>query len=874
MIDFKRIGGEILSSPLNENFRKMQDSISMASTNIIFPAENATVPTMTDMYNIPNPVTAQWCYVISNGGAYRYSGSTWIKIGDFGETFKQGFLNNGAVLLENSIELKSGTDNILTIPGMLVYFKNMPGDNVYLGGMYKVPALEYNIDNDIAITSEGVYSLYIADTLNVSAMANLPLEDFNDRIFLGTFIVTPDIKIVQDCVYTMPDMAYTADRGYFIFQGGETDGCNLIGSSSQDLTINRQAGFYYDEGVNYPQGLINNYPEDNNVSSNYNLKAFPAINGTELYYLTSDGVITQEDLIPVLTLDVTHYWNGNSIEEVPEGKFTIQRHIISPTGQNFIYYGDSLYDSLSDALSNMNNVSPLNVKFLYAEATRIVIKQGATDTTNMDEIRFVTTSKMTQVGTMAPEFEDTEFSIYNGTRKLKYNLSNLTNGATRTIQILDKSYTLADDAEVQQIIEDLGTKLGANAKVNGQSFVDIEGVPTVTLTTTNIAEGTNKYYTEARVNANENVSANTAHRNTVSGNPHGSTTNDVAEANDKHYISSAQLTKLNNLPSATNINQIEVYKNNALINTATKKLNFDAGITAVMDSVNTEKTNVSVDNTYLLTATDYADGTMVHESSTIKKVKASTIAQEALDIYGSDEAGESKYFGTDLEEEVGWHSLPVYVSSIDAVGGDIAVDSILYVPVNGSITEEKLDVSLQNKVNAPNKIIVYDSGSLVSNQITKVNFGANLDVILNDDQVTVNSTGAGGSGGVTAFADLDDVNITYDILNDGKVLTIDSTTSKIVMSDLPSINDIMLKNDYASLTAGKVLASVQADIATDASHLQGKVINDTITSSSNLWTAQKVNQMISAKMDGYYGVGEPDDELGKDGDIYLELGED
>jgi hypothetical protein len=29
--------------------------------------------------------------------------------------------------------------------------------------------------------------------------------------------------------------------------------------------------------------------------------------------------------------------------------------------------------------------------------------------------------------------------------------------------------------------------------------------------------------------------------------------------------------------------------------------------------------------------------------------------------------------------------------------------------------------------------------------------------------------------------------------------------------------------------------------------------------------------MISAKMDGYYGVGAPNDEVGKDGDIYIEL---
>jgi hypothetical protein len=871
MIDFKRIGGEINSSPLNENFRKLQDSISMASTNIIFPEENGIVATVADMNAIPNPVTAQWCYVISNGGAYRYSGSTWIKIGDFGETFKQSFLNNGVVLLENPITIKTGSSTILNIPSMLVYFKDKPGDDVYLRGMYKVTGFEYNIAMDEVITGGGVYSLFITDELSVSVIENLPTQDYDDKIFLGIIIVTNDIKIVKDCVYTMPDIAYTSDRGYFIFQGGQTQGCSLIGSLSSDLSVGRQSGFYYDEGVNYPTGLINNYPNDNNTSSNFNLKAFPATNTSEMYYLFQDDISSQEDLIPVSTIDVTHYWDGNSLETVPAGKFTTQRHIISPTGQNFVYYGDTLYDSMTDALANMNNVSALGAQFLYAEATRIVVKQGATDTSDTDQIRFITTSKLTQVGTIAPEFEDSSFIIYNDNRNLKYNLSNITDGATRTIQLLDKSYTLADNADVTAIYEVLDNKLGSNAKINGLPFIETEGIPEITLTTTNIGEGNNKYYTEARVSANTDVAANTAHRNTVSGNPHGSTTNDITVSNDKNYISSAQLTKLNNLPTATNINQIEIYEDNSLINNATKKLNFGNGLIAEIDGFNPEKTNVNIDGATLLTSADYADGTMVHEESTIKKVKASTIAEEALDIYGSDTAGANKYFGTDVDSIVDWHALPTYVSTVAEVGGIISVDDILYVPVDGSVTEDKLEVSVQNKLNAHDTITVYDSGVLVSDIVTRINFGSNLDVVVNDDLATVNGTGEGGVGGVTAFADLDDVNITYDPMNDGKILTIDSTTSKIVMSDLPSVGDIMLKDDYASITAGKVLAAELADNATNALALQNKVVNDTITSSSNLWTAQKTSQMISAKMDGYYGVGAPNDEMGKDGDIYIEL---
>ena len=45
--------------------------------------------------------------------------------------------------------------------------------------------------------------------------------------------------------------------------------------------------------------------------------------------------------------------------------------------------------------------------------------------------------------------------------------------------------------------------------------------------TTDLSEGTNLYYTEARVSANTDVAANTSHRGTTTGNPHSVTKSDV-----------------------------------------------------------------------------------------------------------------------------------------------------------------------------------------------------------------------------------------------------------------------------------------------------------------------------------------------------------
>ena len=128
MLDFKRIGGEIISSPLNENFRQLRNEISIANTNLIFSETDGVKDTIDDMLAIQSPENAQVCYVISSGELYRYASGdkTWRKIADFGQTFRHGFLNSGAVVLEAPISLKADSKTTLIMPNMLVYFKNKP----------------------------------------------------------------------------------------------------------------------------------------------------------------------------------------------------------------------------------------------------------------------------------------------------------------------------------------------------------------------------------------------------------------------------------------------------------------------------------------------------------------------------------------------------------------------------------------------------------------------------------------------------------------------------------------------------------------------------------------------------------------------------
>ena len=72
----------------------------------------------------------------------------------------------------------------------------------------------------------------------------------------------------------------------------------------------------------------------------------------------------------------------------------------------------------------------------------------------------------------------------DNTKKLQFQLSGITTATTRTLTIPDKSFTIADNADIP-------------------------------ISTTDLTEGTNLYYTEARVSVNSDVAANTDRKSVV-----------------------------------------------------------------------------------------------------------------------------------------------------------------------------------------------------------------------------------------------------------------------------------------------------------------------------------------------------------------------
>lgn len=419
MQDFIRIGGEVVSSPLNENFRRLLNAISIANVNLVFPEENGIVNTIADMYAIPNPQSAQTCYVISSGELYRYDKSgdgRWIKIADFGQTFRQGFLNSGLVVAENPI-LRSGVNKIKT-PNMLLYYKNKPGDDRYLKGMYLVEEKELDTT---AYTQPGVYSIYASMVDRVEPLlfirAGMPLEDSVGIIYLGSFLVDTTHDIMEDFVFTIPDMAYTGDRGMFFVEGGQASGCNLVGAETSDNKVNRNGGYYYDEGINFPMGETSNYPVDTDNGSNYNLKYYQGEYPVDkIYYMQPVDGLNKEITVSSGIIKNKYYdLNTNTLKDVSPDHYTIQQHFLTPNGQDIILYGTQEFNSIFDAVSNVNTVYGTNLDFPYIEATRIVIGNVEHFTTQDSTVcRFFTLGRLAQVGTISPEFADNQFTIYSG----------------------------------------------------------------------------------------------------------------------------------------------------------------------------------------------------------------------------------------------------------------------------------------------------------------------------------------------------------------------------------------------------------------------------------------------------------------------------
>ena len=980
--DFRRIGGEIISAPLNENFRKLRNDISIANVNLAFSSEEGVKNTIEDMYKIEHPVDAQACYVISSGEFYRYSkgDNEWHAIMDIGQTFRQGFLNSGAVILEDKIKLKEGSKNILILPDLLLYFKNQPGDEQYLKGMYHLNSRELNLGE----LSSNAYSIKMDCHGDCIVHEGLATVDDPDYVYLGTVIVNNKGEVEPNFIFTMPDMAYTADRGLFII-GSQAQGLHLTASSAGGTNVNRQAGFYYDEGVNFIQDKIDNYPANMEHSSNYNLRSFELEENTKLYYMLPMNGIAQ-GLTESTGLIKNKYSKNGVLTDVAEGYFTIQQHLITPNGKNIIIYGTELYNSMEDAYSHINDPIGAVINFPYVEATRIVLGNVSNFNSGDKEksCRLESIGRLSQVGTIKPEYADNEFKLYSGVdndptpAKAQFDLSQLysnnynnlyklvvapnkrtqylfgigkaydygTTNITKTTvkenqdrKFNGDGYLLADNADLVDIRTRLNdieneiwkihdatqaelyrqglryrlykaeTQIDTNTsnisnhatilESKADKTITINGQPiskNVVLTTNDIEEKNNLYYTDARVQKVTEVKTAKEHYETkasssVRKNPHNLYTDDLNDGTNTHLVSTTQLNAIKNLPSDTktlisdldartmDYITIDTYdgdsapgKSNNIITSLgdVKRIRFyERGVSLHKNNDILEIDCIGhFDNDQFLTREKYA--TM---SDTM--VDGALYAEEAHHLKGIDNVSAMYYYGTDINSKAGFHKLSMVTTA--EVDDDVSLDDIVFTPTNGSIGLEHLNATVKNLVEN-NYHTVYDDGVLQSNSIDTFKFGDNLTVKVDGNIATINAIGTDGPG-TTNFTNLDDVNVIY-TGNAGKMLVVNDEGTGITVSTARPMSAYMLTSVYGEGGTGKVQHAIQADsalsatTASNALKVNGASVDDSVTTPTALWTSAKIQRTINSAMDNcyktYYGTSVPVNISGsKEGDIYI-----
>ena len=982
--DFIKIGGEIVSSPLNRNFRSLRNDISIANVNLAFSNEDGIKNTIDDMLAIENPDNAQACYIISSGEFYRYSegDKEWHKIMDIGQTFRQGFLNSGAVILEDEIKLKTDTTKVLAMPKMLVYFKNQPGDQRYLKGMYRFDGRDFDI-SALSLTPNA-YAIKVDVHGDYSLEAGMPVTDNPDFIYLGSIIIKPNGDIEPDFIFTIPDMAYTADRGQFMF-GSQANGLHLTAGANGGYEVNRQGGFYYDEGVNFVKSSVDNYPHNLENSTNYNLKHFELAANTPVYYMTPQNSyaigLTQE-----AGLQKGKYYKDGAITNLNEGFFTIQQHLVTPNGQSIMVYGATVYNSVEDAYSHINDPIGISINFPYVEATRVVIGNVVNfSTNNTKHCIFETLGRLAQVGTIQPEYSDKVFKIYSGESldsspaMVKFDLTQLYNDnfneiynlvvapynttthlfglskaydydnttinksmtGTRKRTGLGKGYVLADNADIEDVrtrltnieseiwkirddsqqaiyrqgiryrlftaetniqlnrsdIDDhyavLLTKADKSLKINGHGL-DKD----FNLTTTDIAEGSNEYYTTTKVQNVPEVKAAKAHYQTIGSdtervNPHNIYADDLKDNGiNYHVVSTAQLNKINNLYDNTK-SVIEALDSKTIDYITVDK--YDG------DSFNSQHSITSVGDIKRLRFYDHGvslvkNGDILEidckghtdEDTLMWKKNYATKSDRAVDMAlnatsaskldGVDSIAAGHYYGTNSAGTAGFHKLSVVTT--EATSESTTIDNVVIEPTVGSVGYEHLKTDLKNKVQN-NYHTIYDGGQLASTEINEINFGDNFEVQVKNNKVTVNIASDIHDTAVREFADLADVDVVY-TNNAGKNLVVNADGTGIVLSDALPLSAYMLIDTYGENGTGKVAYSklsdraLSADSAANAQRLNNKSVDDSTTNSSVLWTASKIQTVVNNAVDTccktFYGTGTPtasNTRGSKAGDIYI-----
>lgn len=210
-----------------------------------------------------------------------------------------------------------------------------------------------------------------------------------DSIFLGE-VFSADTTTVLRVLSYPTTLEYDANSlrdlsdalGIFVING-----LVFMGESGGNLEIQYNSGNVYKAGIDYP-----NIKDPNKLF-------LPAVITPPFTYAKQDGLIPP--INGTTLIDPTNYDDGGTILNCPGGAnvATIQRIYISLTNDVVVYYGQTVYATLSEALNKIAS-DPFTSSFDFSSSILrafLVVRCAGTDLTDTGDAVFVTPDRFGSV---------------------------------------------------------------------------------------------------------------------------------------------------------------------------------------------------------------------------------------------------------------------------------------------------------------------------------------------------------------------------------------------------------------------------------------------------------------------------------------------
>jgi len=160
---------------------------------------------------------------------------------------------------------------------------------------------------------------------------------------------------------------------------------NVIVPNGANLNIDKTAGTIFKLGINY----LDNYEDPHALTLAEDL-------GATFRYRLQDST----EYANTVSIDPSMYDLAGVLTAVPVNKFTIQHVYMFQSGGIRIQYGQTLYNSLAEAIEGVDTeafVTEPNVAENGIFRCHLVVAEGATDLTNIAQAKFFTVGKFGNV---------------------------------------------------------------------------------------------------------------------------------------------------------------------------------------------------------------------------------------------------------------------------------------------------------------------------------------------------------------------------------------------------------------------------------------------------------------------------------------------